>query len=264
MIAASVGVVGMVPKIARPEVELVEVGRATRARAVCRVAPPDGGGAGQFSPWGAWRPAVPFAAARWFDLPVPVLRRDTYQPRDPWPSSDRFAFDSSLSSTRWRSAGPQPDVRAGSRAPPAFGRLGGSPLLATAPERTRPTSCGRPLWSWPVPAPSSPVPGRDRRSPPGSAGRRSPERGGRRLRRPSAQLQRLSQYLSSENYPAIPGPIGSAMNLADGVDTLSTDGKLVGAPLPELSAAARRFLRLPSRSLLEPRRPARADRPVDS
>ena len=52
MFAASVGVVGMVPKIARPEVELVEVGRATRARAVCRVAPPDGGGAGQFSPWG--------------------------------------------------------------------------------------------------------------------------------------------------------------------------------------------------------------------
>ena len=90
-----------------------------------------------------------------------------------------------------------------------------------------------------------------------------PGRGARRLRRPGAQLQRLSQYLSSENYPATPGPIGSAMNLADGVETLSTDGKLVGAPLPELSAADRRFLRLPSRSLLEPRRSARADRSTD-
>ena len=45
------------------------------------------------------------------------------------------------------------------------------------------------------------------------------------------QLQRFSHYLSGENYPVTPGAIGSAMDLADGIETLSTDGKLVGEPL---------------------------------
>ena len=56
------------------------------------------------------------------------------------------------------------------------------------------------------------------------------------------QLQPLSHYLSGENYPVTPGAIGSAMDLADGIETLSTDGKLVGALLPELSAADRRLI----------------------
>ena len=56
------------------------------------------------------------------------------------------------------------------------------------------------------------------------------------------QLQRFSHYLSGENYPVTPGAIGSAMDLADGIETLSTDGKLVGEPLPELSAADRRLV----------------------
>ena len=54
------------------------------------------------------------------------------------------------------------------------------------------------------------------------------------------QLQRLSHYLSGENYPVTPGAVGSAMDLADGIETLSTDGRLVGAPLPGLSDADRR------------------------
>ena len=54
------------------------------------------------------------------------------------------------------------------------------------------------------------------------------------------QLQRLSHYLSGENYPVTPGAVGSAMDLAEGAETMSTDGRLVGAPLPGLSGADRR------------------------
>ena len=54
------------------------------------------------------------------------------------------------------------------------------------------------------------------------------------------QLQRLSHYLSGENYPVTPGAIGSAMDLAEGIETLSTDGRLVGVPLPDLPPADRR------------------------
>ena len=54
------------------------------------------------------------------------------------------------------------------------------------------------------------------------------------------QLQRLSHYLSGENYPVTPGAVGSAMDLADAAETLSTDGRLVGAPLPGLAAPDRR------------------------
>ena len=226
MIAASVGVVGMVPKIARPEVELVEVGRATRARAVCRVAPPDGGGAGQFSPWGPGDRR---------SLSPPPLRQLALQHalEVRWAAarrSRRIPCTSRIWSVGGKSVA---RYRAGEDAPHKL-RPAALVLAGSGAEFTRP-------WS------GSEIPSRV------SGASVSPGGGARRLRRPGAQLQRLSQYLSSENYPATPGPIGSAMNLADGVETLATDGKLVGAPLPELSAADRRFLRLPSRSLLEPR-----------
>ncbi len=54
------------------------------------------------------------------------------------------------------------------------------------------------------------------------------------------QLQRLSHYLSGDNHPLSPGAVGSTMELGDGVETLSTDGRLVGTPLPGLPPAARR------------------------
>ena len=54
------------------------------------------------------------------------------------------------------------------------------------------------------------------------------------------QLQRLSHYLSGENHPVTPGTVGSTMDLAAGVETLSTDARLVGTPLPGLSSADRR------------------------
>ena len=54
------------------------------------------------------------------------------------------------------------------------------------------------------------------------------------------QLARLSHYLSGENYPADPNAIGAAMDLEEGIETLSTDGRLVGAPLPGLPAEFRR------------------------
>ena len=54
------------------------------------------------------------------------------------------------------------------------------------------------------------------------------------------QLQRLSHYLSGENHPVTPGTVGSTMDLAAGVETLSTDARLVAAPLPGLSSADRR------------------------
>ena len=54
------------------------------------------------------------------------------------------------------------------------------------------------------------------------------------------QLQQFSHYLSGENYPADPNAIGAAMDLEEGVETLSTDGRLVGALLPGLSAELRR------------------------
>ncbi len=54
------------------------------------------------------------------------------------------------------------------------------------------------------------------------------------------QLQRLSHYLSGENHPVTPGAVGSAMDLAPGVETLSTDGRLVGTPLPGLAPETRR------------------------
>ena len=54
------------------------------------------------------------------------------------------------------------------------------------------------------------------------------------------QLARLSHYLSGENYPADPNAIGAAMDLEEGIETLSTDGRLVGAPLPGLPAPFRR------------------------
>ncbi len=50
------------------------------------------------------------------------------------------------------------------------------------------------------------------------------------------QLQRLSHYLSGDNHPVTPGAVGSTMNLAEGVETLSTDGRLVGEPLPSAPA----------------------------
>lgn len=54
------------------------------------------------------------------------------------------------------------------------------------------------------------------------------------------QLQRLSHYLSGENYPVTAGAVGSAMDMADGVETMSTDGRLVGEVLPGLSPEDRR------------------------
>lgn len=52
--------------------------------------------------------------------------------------------------------------------------------------------------------------------------------------------QRLSHYPSGENYRVTAGAVGSAMDLAEAVETLSTDGCLVGALLPGLSARGRR------------------------
>ena len=54
------------------------------------------------------------------------------------------------------------------------------------------------------------------------------------------QLQRLSHYLTGDNFPLTPGAVGSTMDLAEGVETLSEDGKLVGAPLPGLGGHALR------------------------
>jgi Rieske 2Fe-2S family protein len=54
------------------------------------------------------------------------------------------------------------------------------------------------------------------------------------------QLARLSHYLSGENYPADPNAIGAAMDLEKGVETLSSDGRLVGIPLPGLPERFRR------------------------
>ena len=54
------------------------------------------------------------------------------------------------------------------------------------------------------------------------------------------QLQPFSHYLSGENYPADPNAIGAAMDLEEGIETLSNDGRLVGVPLPGLPAEFRR------------------------
>ena len=54
------------------------------------------------------------------------------------------------------------------------------------------------------------------------------------------QLQRLSHYLSGDNFPVTSGAVGSTMDLADGVETLSTDGRFVGTPLPGLPTHLRR------------------------
>ena len=44
------------------------------------------------------------------------------------------------------------------------------------------------------------------------------------------QLARLSHYLSGENYPADPNAIGAAMDLEEGIETLSSDGTAGGRP----------------------------------
>jgi Rieske 2Fe-2S family protein len=48
-------------------------------------------------------------------------------------------------------------------------------------------------------------------------------------------LQRLSHFLSGENEPAKPGYLGGRMELREGVQTLSIDGRLIGACLPGLA-----------------------------
>jgi Rieske 2Fe-2S family protein len=47
-------------------------------------------------------------------------------------------------------------------------------------------------------------------------------------------LQRLSHFLSGENAPPTESYLGGAMDLRDGVETLSIDGRLVGAVIPGL------------------------------
>ncbi len=54
------------------------------------------------------------------------------------------------------------------------------------------------------------------------------------------QLQALSHYLTGDNFPMTAGAVGSTMDLAHGAETLSTDGRLVGTPLPGLDSPARR------------------------
>lgn len=53
-------------------------------------------------------------------------------------------------------------------------------------------------------------------------------------------LQRHSHYLSGENEPPQPTYLGGRMDLRDGVETLSLDGKSGRPPLPGLSAEDRR------------------------
>ncbi len=52
-------------------------------------------------------------------------------------------------------------------------------------------------------------------------------------------LERLSHYLSGENEPPTPAYLGGRMDLRDGVETISVDGRRVGACLPGLDAADR-------------------------
>ncbi len=54
------------------------------------------------------------------------------------------------------------------------------------------------------------------------------------------QLQRLSHYLTGDNFPMSAGAVGSTMELAEGAETLSTDGRLVGTRLPGPGGAAGR------------------------
>ncbi len=54
------------------------------------------------------------------------------------------------------------------------------------------------------------------------------------------QLQQLSHYLTGENFPLTPGAVGSTMDLAEGAETLSPDGRFVGRPLPGLTGKALR------------------------
>lgn len=64
------------------------------------------------------------------------------------------------------------------------------------------------------------------------------------------QLQRVSHYLSGENYPVTPGTVGSAMDLADGADSLTVSGRRVAPPLPGVGPEDRRrvlyFVLLPN------------------
>lgn len=64
------------------------------------------------------------------------------------------------------------------------------------------------------------------------------------------QLHRISHYLSGENYPVTPGTVGSAMDLADGAETLTADGRRVAPPLPGVGPEDRRrvlyFVLLPN------------------
>ncbi len=54
------------------------------------------------------------------------------------------------------------------------------------------------------------------------------------------QLQRFSHYLSGDNFPVTASAIGSTMELGEGVETLSTDGRLVGTRIPGLPERLRR------------------------
>lgn len=64
------------------------------------------------------------------------------------------------------------------------------------------------------------------------------------------QLQQISHYLSGENYPVTPGAVGSSMDLAEGAESLTTDGRRVAPPLPGVGPEDRRrvvyFVLLPN------------------
>lgn len=64
------------------------------------------------------------------------------------------------------------------------------------------------------------------------------------------QLQQVSHYLSGENYPVTPGAVGSSMDLAEGAESLTTDGRRVAPPLPGVGPEDRRrvvyFVLLPN------------------
>lgn len=64
------------------------------------------------------------------------------------------------------------------------------------------------------------------------------------------QLQQVSHYLSGENYPVTPGAVGSSMDLAEGAESLTTDGRRVASPLPGVGPEDRRrvvyFVLLPN------------------
>ena len=54
------------------------------------------------------------------------------------------------------------------------------------------------------------------------------------------QLQRLSHFLSGENEPPQPSYLGGRMDLRNGIETLSEDGRSPWQPLPGLGAGERR------------------------